>query len=48
MSLADGLKETVAYFRRTLDFTADLAPTTVLPALAPLPAIPNIMAALAR
>jgi UDP-glucuronate decarboxylase len=48
VSLADGLKETVAYFRRTLDFTADLAPTTVLPALAPLPAIPNIMAALAR
>jgi UDP-glucuronate decarboxylase len=45
VSLADGLKETVAYFRRTLDFTADLAPTTVLPAL---PAIPNIMAALAR
>ncbi|MBW8779789.1 MAG: SDR family oxidoreductase [Burkholderiales bacterium] len=48
VSLADGLKETVAYFRRTLDFTADLVPTTVLPALAPLPAIPNIMAALAR
>ena len=45
VSLADGLKETVAYFRRTLDFTADLAPTTVLPAMPP---IPNIVAALAR
>ena len=45
VSLADGLKETVAYFRRTLDFTADLAPTTVLPAMPP---IPNIAAALAR
>jgi UDP-glucuronate decarboxylase len=45
VSLADGLKETVAYFRRTLDFTADLAPKTFLP---PLPAIPNIAAALAR
>ena len=43
--LADGLKETIAYFRRTLDFTADLAPTTVLPAMPP---IPNIAAALAR
>jgi len=45
VSLADGLKETVAYFRRTLDFTADLAPTIVLPAMPP---IPNIVAALAR
>ena len=45
VSLADGLKETVAYFRRTLDFTADLAPTTFLPAMPP---IPNIVAALAR
>ncbi len=45
VSLADGLKETVAYFRRTLDFTADLAPTTFLPAMPP---IPNITAALAR
>jgi UDP-glucuronate decarboxylase len=45
VALADGLKETVDYFRRTLDFTADLAPTTVLPAMPP---IPNIAAALAR
>ena len=45
VSLADGLKETVAYFRRTLDFTADLVPTTFLPAMPP---IPNITAALAR
>ena len=45
VSLADGLRETVAYFRRTLDFTADLAPTIVLPAMPP---IPNIVAALAR
>jgi UDP-glucuronate decarboxylase len=45
VSLADGLRETVAYFRRTLDFTADLAPTTFLPAMPP---IPNITAALAR
>src|ERR1700712_3538844 len=45
VSLADGLKETVAYFRRTLDFTADLAPTPFLPAMPP---IPNIVAALAR
>ncbi|MFL6678616.1 MAG: GDP-mannose 4,6-dehydratase, partial [Burkholderiaceae bacterium] len=45
VALADGLKETIAYFRRTLDFTADLAPTTVLPAMPP---IPNIAAALAR
>ena len=45
VSLADGLRETVAYFRRTLDFTADLAPTTFLPAMPP---IPNIVAALAR
>jgi UDP-glucuronate decarboxylase len=45
VALADGLKETVDYFRRTLDFTADLAPTTVLPAMPP---IPNIVAALAR
>ncbi len=45
VSLADGLKETVAYFRRTLDFTAELAPTTFLPAMPP---IPNITAALAR
>ena len=44
VSLADGLKETVAYFRRTLDFTAELAPTTFLPAMPP---IPNIRAALA-
>ena len=44
VSLADGLKETVAYFRRTLDFTAELAPTTFLP---PMPPIPNIRAALA-
>ena len=39
VALADGLKETVAYFRRTLDFTADLAPTTSLPSLAPRAAI---------
>jgi UDP-glucuronate decarboxylase len=45
VNLADGLKETVAYFRRTLDFTADLAPTISLPAMPP---IPNITAALAR
>ena len=45
VALADGLKETVDYFRRTLDFTADLAPTTFLP---PMPPIPNIQAALAR
>jgi UDP-glucuronate decarboxylase len=45
VALVDGLKETVDYFRRTLDFTADLAPTTVLPAMPP---IPNIVAALAR
>ena len=45
VALADGLKETIAYFRRTLDFTADLAPVTVLPAMPP---IPNIAAALAR
>ena len=45
VALADGLKETIDYFRRTLDFTADLAPTTVLPAMPP---IPNIVAALAR
>ncbi|MCK9686584.1 UDP-glucuronic acid decarboxylase family protein [Scleromatobacter humisilvae] len=44
VALADGLKETVDYFRRTLDFTAELAPTTFLPALPP---IPNIRAALA-
>ena len=44
VALADGLKETVDYFRRTLDFTADLAPTTFLP---PMPPIPNIRAALA-
>ena len=44
VALADGLKETVDYFRRTLDFTADLAPTTFLP---PMPQIPNIRAALA-
>jgi UDP-glucuronate decarboxylase len=45
VSLADGLRETVAYFRRTLDFTAGLAPQTFLPAMPP---IPNITAALAR
>jgi UDP-glucuronate decarboxylase len=45
VALADGLRETVDYFRRTLDFTADLAPTTFLPAMPP---IPNIAAALAR
>ncbi len=44
VALADGLKETVDYFRRTLDFTADLAPTTSLPSMPP---IPNIRAALA-
>ena len=37
VALADGLKETIAYFRRTLDFTADLAPTTFLPAMPPDP-----------
>jgi len=31
VALADGLRETVDYFRRTLDFTAELAPTTSLP-----------------
>ena len=39
VALADGLKETVAYFRRTLDFTSEAAPTTFLPAIAGVPAI---------
>ena len=42
VALADGLKETVDYFRRTLDFTADLAPTIILPAI---PAIAPALAA---
>ena len=40
VSLADGLKETVAYFRRTLDFKAELTPTTLLPARPPIPTHP--------
>jgi UDP-glucuronate decarboxylase len=44
VSLADGLKETVAYFRRTLDFTADLAPTTFLPAIPVVPASASALA----
>jgi len=42
VALADGLRETVAYFRRTLDFTADLAPTFILPAF---PAVAPALAA---
>jgi UDP-glucuronate decarboxylase len=46
--LADGLKETVAYFRRTLDFTSESLPTIFLPSLGVLPATAAQAGALAN